>query len=93
MTPLRKKSRSVRLLACKRAHNGSLSLPTFCGQRACGAQVCERRYVRGDVFVFCETAFIREKRSAFLRVPSSGSASLATFPSEKKAFGTRHSCQ
>ena len=25
-------SRSVRLFACKRAHNGSLSLPTFCGQ-------------------------------------------------------------
>ena len=25
-------SRSVRLFACKRARNGSLSLPTFCGQ-------------------------------------------------------------
>ena len=26
----RKKSRSARLLGCKRPHNGSLSLPTFC---------------------------------------------------------------
>ena len=32
--PLRKKSRSRRLFACKRAHNGSGSLPTFCGQIA-----------------------------------------------------------
>ena len=35
LTPLlllfRKKSRSARLLGCKRPHNGSLSLPTFCG--------------------------------------------------------------
>ena len=30
--PIRKRSRSVRLFACKRTHNGSLSLPTFCGQ-------------------------------------------------------------
>ena len=29
--PFRKRFRSVRLLACKRAHNGSPSLPTFCG--------------------------------------------------------------
>ena len=29
--PLRKRSRSVRLFACKRAHDGSLSLPTVCG--------------------------------------------------------------
>ena len=27
----RKKSRTAHLFACKRAHNGSLSLPTFCG--------------------------------------------------------------
>ena len=27
---LRKKSRSARLFACKRPHDGSLSLPTFC---------------------------------------------------------------
>ena len=33
----RKKSRSARLLGCKRPRNGSLSLPTFCGLRACGA--------------------------------------------------------
>ena len=30
----RKRPRSARLFACKRAHNGSLSLPTFCGCRA-----------------------------------------------------------
>ncbi len=30
-SPFRKKSRSARLFACKRAHNGSLSLPNFCG--------------------------------------------------------------
>ena len=29
--PLRKRSRSARLLGCKRPRNGSLSLPTFCG--------------------------------------------------------------
>ena len=29
--PFRKRFRSVRLLACKRARDGSLSLPTFCG--------------------------------------------------------------
>jgi hypothetical protein len=29
--PSRKKSRSARLFACKRAHDGLLSLPTFCG--------------------------------------------------------------
>ena len=32
---LRKRSRSARLFACKRAHNGSLSLPTFCGKSRC----------------------------------------------------------
>ena len=30
--PFRKRSRSAHLFACKRAHNGSLSLPTFCGR-------------------------------------------------------------
>ena len=29
--PLRKRSRSARLLGCKRPRDGSLSLPTFCG--------------------------------------------------------------
>ena len=29
--PFRKRSRSARLLVCKRTHNGALSLPTFCG--------------------------------------------------------------
>lgn len=29
--PFRKKSRSLRLFACKRAHNISAALPTFCG--------------------------------------------------------------
>ena len=29
--PFRKRSRSARLFACKRAHDGALSLPTFCG--------------------------------------------------------------
>ena len=31
--PLRKKSRSARLLGCKRPRDGLLSLPTFCGNR------------------------------------------------------------
>ena len=31
--PFRKRFRLARLLACKRAHNGSPSLPTFCGAR------------------------------------------------------------
>ena len=31
--PLRKRSRSARLLGCKRPRNGLLSLPTFCGLR------------------------------------------------------------
>ena len=31
-----KRSRLLRLLACKRAHNAFIALPTFCG-RACGA--------------------------------------------------------
>ena len=35
--PLRKKSRSARLLGCKRPRDGSLSLPTFCGFVPCGA--------------------------------------------------------
>ena len=38
LTPLlllfRKRPRSARLFACKRSHNGSLSLPAFCGCRA-----------------------------------------------------------
>ena len=34
-------SRSVHLFACKRAHDGSLSLPTFCG-RACGTILIAR---------------------------------------------------
>ena len=29
--PLRKRPRSAHLFACKRAHDGSLSLPLFCG--------------------------------------------------------------
>ena len=33
--PFRKRSRSARLFACKRAHHGALSLSTFCGIR-CG---------------------------------------------------------
>ena len=33
--PFRKRSRSAHLFACKRAHHGALSLPTFCGIR-CG---------------------------------------------------------
>ena len=39
-TPLlfRKRSHSARLLGCKRPHNGSLSLPSFCGC-ACGAKI------------------------------------------------------
>ena len=31
MPPFRKKSRSARLFACKRAYDAVLSLPTFCG--------------------------------------------------------------
>jgi len=31
--PFRKKSRSAHLFGCKRPHNGSLSLPTFCELR------------------------------------------------------------
>ena len=32
-SPLRKRSRSVRLLGCKRPRDGSLSLPTFCEKK------------------------------------------------------------
>ena len=32
-SPLRKRSRSVRLLGCKRPRGGSLSLPTFCEKK------------------------------------------------------------
>ena len=38
-SPLRKRSRSVRLLGCKRPRGGSLSLPTFCEKK--------RRHERG----------------------------------------------
>ena len=31
VSPFRKRSRGIRLLACKRAHKGSAPLPTFCG--------------------------------------------------------------
>ena len=38
----RKKARSARLFACKRTHNGLLSLPPFCDTGAFGAQISER---------------------------------------------------
>ena len=37
--PLRKKSRSAHLFVCKRTHDGSLSLPTFCGYEEVGLSV------------------------------------------------------
>ena len=36
----RKKARSARLFACKRAHDGSLSLPPFC-ENACGTETLD----------------------------------------------------
>ena len=43
-SPHRKRSRSACLFACKRAHDGSLSLPTFCGKTK--KQSCYRHPLR-----------------------------------------------
>ena len=42
-SPLRKRSRSARLLGCKRPRGGSLSLPTFCEKKGGAGNACSRR--------------------------------------------------
>ena len=68
----RKKARSARLFACKRAHNGSLSLPPFC-ECACGANVsavrqsesCKPYYLGLAAFLYTIfTRFLLKNRSA-----------------------------
>ena len=56
--PFRKKSRLLRLFACKRAHNASAALPTFCGMHE--SSNCPRKMVRDS---FCLT-FTKKKRRA-----------------------------
>ena len=48
----RKKARSARLFACKRAHNGSQSLPPFC-EYACGVNISTVRYCRKEHTAVC----------------------------------------
>ena len=48
-----KRSRSVRLFACKRTHDGSRSLSTFCGYSPCGARVFRLEQVSlASIFLF-----------------------------------------
>ena len=75
--PYRKRSRSVRLLACKRARRGSLSLPTFCeiprvSNIDCGsaqnlyparAAFCSRR--GSELLPHIKTGLPRQSRSVF----------------------------
>ena len=61
--PLRKKSRSVRLLSCKRLRNGSLSLPTFCGYlSAVGIILQYERQAHACLFYFMNKGFEPEQR-------------------------------
>ena len=43
--PFRKKSRSARLFGCKRPHDGSLSLPTFCELRGFNSHLRKRKNI------------------------------------------------
>ena len=74
---LRKKSRSVRLFVCKRTHDGSLSLPTFCGVRLVGA-AAPRLLVAAFTLVDAIAVSSHRKPPQRLGVSSaSGSSSLS----------------
>ena len=68
--PSRKKSRSARLFACKRAHDGLLSLPTFCGwviRSSCFLQLPGRIELRRLLFTFCSLPEKKQRRGVFAR--------------------------
>ena len=58
----RKKARSARLFACKRAYNGSLSLPPFC-ESAYGANISMVRFYIHDFYTILSK--ISTARSSF----------------------------
>ena len=66
---LRKKSRSARLLSCKRPRNGSLSLPTFCGCAPCFYYCRFHFFKKATMYCMaafcCRYAVIRERSTLF----------------------------
>ena len=81
--PSRKRSRSARLFACKRAHNGALSMPTFCGNNGFSVFLCEKTHkmigrraassqcflgIRGSASAIFSFTFIADKAQRILSV-------------------------
>ena len=62
--PFRKKSRSLRLFACKRAHNISAALPTFCGfssiSEFCGGIFLLHLYKQHTPFGVCAVFLLND---------------------------------
>ena len=77
--PLSQKARSARLFACKRAHNGSQSLPPFCEMRL------RREYFYGSVLPRRSKLYIA--CSDFLCKKNKVSAKpILSLPLKRKAF-------
>ena len=64
----RKRSRSARLLGCKRSRDGSLSLPPFCGC-ACGAKISKLFTLPTSRRTFWFAVFLCKNTASLYRLP------------------------